>query len=278
MGESGCHDPKAGRDVRAAAMSNITVWILQVLQRQWHNRILTMRTGLAKGLKRRYGMGFKPKLALTAEERFLKSLDFAQKTVFDVGGYVGILTLFFSRAVGDGGQVVTFEPNPANFEELFYNVRLNRLSNVTLLPIALGRESRKMTLMVDRVYPSRGTLAENLQEDFLKRGNARSVQVEVDSLDNQMRLRSLPSPDLVKIDVEGFEKDVLYGMAQTIQAHKPDLFIEIHGVMHKEIAEHLLSAGYSIYHVESGAHIVSSDSPMALGHLFCTGTIRPRSD
>jgi FkbM family methyltransferase len=180
--------------------------------------------------------------------------------------------------VGDSGKVVTFEPNPANFEELFYNVRLNRLTNVTLVPMALGRESRKMTLMIDPVYPSRGTLAKNLQEEFLKRGNARSVEVEVDSLDNQMRLHSLPSPNFVKIDVEGFEKDVLHGMAETIQAHKPDLFIETHGVMHKEIVEHLLSAGYSIYHVESDTNIVSFDSPMVLGHLFCTDTICPRSN
>jgi FkbM family methyltransferase len=237
-----------------------------------------MRTGLAKGLKRRYGLGFKPKFALTAEERFLKNLDYSRKTIFDVGGYVGILTLFFARAVGNSGKVVTFEPNPTNFEELLYNVRLNRLTNVTLVPIALGRESRKMTLMLDPLYPSRGTLAKNLQEECLKRGNARFVEVEVDSLDNQMRLQSLPTPNFIKIDVEGFEEDVLCGMAETIQVHKPDLFIETHGVMHQEIVENLLSAGYSIYHVESDTNVVSSDCPMVLGHLFCTHTICPGSN
>jgi len=66
-------------------------------------------------------------------------LDFKGKTVFDVGGYVGIHTLFFARATGEKGRVVTFEPNPRNYEELVYNVRLNGFDNVTTMQIGLGR-------------------------------------------------------------------------------------------------------------------------------------------
>ncbi|UCF62445.1 MAG: hypothetical protein JSV37_07030, partial [Anaerolineaceae bacterium] len=71
-----------------------------------------IRKGLAKGLYRRFGFGFKLKFKLTDEEKFLLGLDFTGKTVYDIGGYIGIHTLFFARAVGESGTVITFEPNP----------------------------------------------------------------------------------------------------------------------------------------------------------------------
>src|ERR1035441_3118651 len=71
----------------------------------------TSRRGLAKGLKRRGGLGFLPGGPPTAEEDFLRTLDLRGKTVFDVGGFIGLMTIFFaSRAA----HVVTYEPLPAS--------------------------------------------------------------------------------------------------------------------------------------------------------------------
>src|SRR5688572_5752212 len=75
--------------------------------------VYTVRSGVAKGLKRRGGFGFIPR-DISREEAFLAAMDFRGKTVFDIGAYEGIYTLFFARAVGAKGRVVTFEPNPVN--------------------------------------------------------------------------------------------------------------------------------------------------------------------
>jgi len=224
-----------------------------------------MRTGLAKGLKRRYGFGFKPKFSLTAEEKFLMRLDFKGKTVFDVGGYVGIHTLFFARATGEKGRVVTFEPNPRNYEELVYNVRLNGFDNVTTMQIGLGRRYEWVYMVVDPMYPARGTL--NRKERRIRRGRKRAVKVELFPLDSLMEKGILPKPDFIKVDVEGFEMDVLYAMVGTINNYKPGLFIEIHENSEKLIG-FLFSKGYSIYHVESHIEISPQNFSLIRGHIY----------
>src|SRR5512132_3013388 len=75
----------------------------------------TCRRGLMRGLKRRGGLGFVPGGTPTPEEEFLRSLDLKEKTVFDIGGFHGLMTVFFaSRAK----QVITYEPLPRSRQKI----------------------------------------------------------------------------------------------------------------------------------------------------------------
>ncbi len=113
--------------------------VISTLQPLVAQRIYTVRHGLARGLRRRGGLGFVPQLAaLSTEERFLQQLTFDGETVYDVGGYEGIFTLFFARRVGPRGHVVTFEPNPRNFARIVENVRLNGFTHVQVRQVAVG--------------------------------------------------------------------------------------------------------------------------------------------
>jgi FkbM family methyltransferase len=266
-------------------MARAITLILEIAQTLFGDCVFTMRTGLAKGLKRRYGLGFKPKFSPTKEEEFLMRLDLQGKTVFDAGGYVGIYALFFARAVGKTGRVVTFEPNPRNYEELTYNIGLNSFDNITAMQIGLGRRHEQLDLVTDPIYPSRGTIKRGETIAGATGGSSaqmysvresprkpvtRAFKVEVFSLDHLMRTGHLPKPDFVKIDVEGFEMDVLYGMVETIDNYKPDLLIEVHGEISREMIEILASKGYLVYHIESGVEITPDDFlAFEGGHLFC---------
>jgi hypothetical protein len=93
------------------------------------NFAYTSRRGLTTGLKRRGGLGFLPGGKPTAEEEFLLKLDLQDKIVFDVGGFLGLMTLFFaSRA----NHVVTYEPLPESRPHIAQNLALNSFNNVTL--------------------------------------------------------------------------------------------------------------------------------------------------
>lgn len=248
----------------------IFVFILNALGLLCKNSIFTMKSGLAKGMKRRCGFGFKPKSSLNEEEKFLINLKFKGKTVFDVGGYIGIHTLFFAHAVGESGKVITFEPNPKNYEELIYNVRLNDLANVQVMQIGLGRRDEQMSLVMDPISPGRATVEKERKNKMLRAGG-RMVKIEVVSLDNLTKIRKLPKPDFIKIDVEGIEMDVLYGMVDTINNYKPNLFIEIHGAIPRKMIDFLISKNYAISHIESNIKIDFSIFPVIKGgHLFCT--------
>jgi FkbM family methyltransferase len=238
---------------------------LRALERLLGEHEFTIRTGLARGLKRRYGLGFKPRLSLTKEEKFLLGLDFWGRTVFDVGGYVGIYTLFFARAVGKDGMVVVFEPNPRSYEELVYNVGANGFTNVTTMHVGLGSRRERVDLFIDPVYPSRGTVLEEAGVE------AERVAIDLFPLDALIAQEDLPSPDFVKIDVEGLEMEVLRGMAETMDRCGPDLFVEIHGEIPEGMIAMLVSRRYAIFHVERRERVNAHTRPFVPGeHVFCT--------
>ena len=112
------------------------------------NYTYTSRRGLAKGLKRKGGLGFIPGASvLSKEDAFLHNLDLQGKTIYDIGAFEGIFTLFFARSVGDRGNVVTFEANPINYKTILDNLKLNQFEQVNVINIALGNEPGKLNLV-----------------------------------------------------------------------------------------------------------------------------------
>jgi FkbM family methyltransferase len=202
--------------------------------------------GLVKGLKRKGGLGFiRMPLRLTPEERFLMSLELKGKTIYDIGGHIGFLTLFFARSVGNTGKVITFEPNPESCAKLQENVRLNNFVNVEIKGIGLGKKREKRALAVRREEPATGSMEENIQSKILKEKWTKTFQVEIDSLDSQIELNSLPKPDFVKIDVEYFDTIQVISLNPFI----PKLFSRF-SFMHPRWRKDAFAKDYSYDNVE----------------------------
>ena len=142
--------------------------------------------------------------------RALTTLASRDKTFADVGSHVGYYTCRMAKLYR---HVYAFEPNPETRENLQRNISLNNLDNVTVYPYALGdkEEVKKLHMasasstLLDG-YPSWGT-----------------VDVEVKRMDTL-----IDTVDVVKIDVEGYELNVLRGMKRIIDTCKPSLVIEHH--------------------------------------------------
>src|SRR6266852_6696925 len=119
--------------------------------RLFNNLVYTMRHGLAAGMRRKGGLGFLPFNAnRTAESEFLASLLREGKTVYDVGGFEGVLTLFFARSAA---AVITNEPNPRNYRRCVDNVRLNGLTNVRVFNRGLSDRKGSLELVFDPLMP-----------------------------------------------------------------------------------------------------------------------------
>src|SRR5215471_18032929 len=106
--------------------------IIAFLSRQCDGLTYTCRHGLIKGLRRRGGLGFLPGFIAsseTAETRLFQSLTLKDKVVYDVGAFVGLLTLFFARKAK---QVIAYEPNPPSHARAAENIALNGFTNVEL--------------------------------------------------------------------------------------------------------------------------------------------------
>lgn len=234
------------------------------------DRTYTVRRGAAKGLRRKGGFGWVPEVlwGSSHEHRSLRSLRLEGLTVYDVGAFEGVVTLFLSRAVGDSGHVVAFEPNPTNAARLRENVAINGLENVEVREIALAKEPGTATLAFNPREGGYGTLTPAGDRE-------RAIEVSVATLDGLVA-GGLAPPSFMKIDVEGLECDVLEGARATLAEHAPRLMIELHGYADRRAnAERLLGIlsplGYGIEHVETGRRVTPANVDVALeGHLACS--------
>ncbi|HZH91987.1 MAG TPA: FkbM family methyltransferase [Pyrinomonadaceae bacterium] len=254
------------------------------LNRVFKNHVYVSNHGPAKGLKRRGGLSFLPGFVprsteMAREEAFLERLNLTGQTVYDIGGDQGIYTLFFARKVGaQAGRVITFEPNPVSHEQILTNVGLNNFRHVDVRNIGLGDKKGKLTFVFPGSDPGRGTADEKIGAQILQEKGARALEVDINTLDDEIAESNLPPPAFAKIDVEGLEMSVLRGMKRTLLTHRPQLFIEIHGadvesktLNIRQVVAFLLECRYDILHVESGAKITNDNAADAKeGHLYCT--------
>ncbi len=153
------------------------------------------------------------------EKAFLELRPSLGDVVLDVGAHIGSYTLRYSRIVGDEGRVVAFEPEPENRRILRWNIRLNKAENVTVCPEALGNfhgEARLKLSAYAGVHSFVRTSAEIRQT-----GEILVPIIKMDELD-------MDRVNLIKIDVEGYELEVLRGGERMIRRFKPNLQIEVH--------------------------------------------------
>lgn len=137
--------------------------------------------------------------------------------VIDVGANIGAHTLAFSRMVGQGGRVYAFEPQRIVFQTLCANMAINSIENVETFQMAVGAESGS-TLIPEIRYD----LPAN-HGGFRVQAYASGVKTPVVTLDTML---DLPRLRFFKIDVEGMETDVVEGAKETIDRHKPFLYVE----------------------------------------------------
>lgn len=125
----------------------------------------------------------------------------------DVGANIGSYSLL---AAATGARVVSFEPVPATFEALRdnININLNRIgSQVDARNQAVGASVGKLTMIADQ-----DTMNKAVGASYYR---GQTIEVPQTTLDDA--LKQSGAPKLIKIDVEGFETEVLRG-AQAIMA------------------------------------------------------------
>lgn len=196
-------------------------------------------------------------------------------TVIDIGANIGALTLKFAKKVGLPGKVFSFEPSPVNYKRAAKNISLNDFTNITLINQGLGNE--KSTALLYNVNPNnRGML--RILQDGGQFDRFETEEVEIDTLDASMERFSIPRPEFIKIDVEGFEYKVLKGARNTLNRCKPVLFIELDDnnlqeqkSTAKEVVRFLKQMGYQIVNTETKEEI-DENSHVANCHfdILCT--------
>jgi FkbM family methyltransferase len=178
------------------------------------------------------------------EITFLRSVVGRDSIVADVGANQGLYTLCLAR-IAVAGHVYAFEPDPELFRCLENNIRNNRLMNISAIRAAASDQSGILSLAVNAL--NRG---DNRVSKIL--GGASSTrQVQAVTIDEAVINTHL---DVLKIDVQGFEIEVLLGAQETLK-NNPRLTIELEfwpyglrqsGHQPAELLDFLRDAGFRV--------------------------------
>jgi len=147
---------------------------------------------------------------------FCEKLIKPDMTVFDIGANAGFYTLLFSRLIGRGGQVIAFEPDSENMCLLRKHIALNKLENVSVVQSAVSDTAALVGFSL--TGGATGRLEKNS-----------SYLVPTVRLDELLADNNLPSPNVIKMDVEGAEVMVLRGAKDFIEKKTCSWIVALHG-------------------------------------------------
>lgn len=129
--------------------------------------------------------------------------------VIQAGGNAGLYPLLYSKIFN---TVITFEPDANNFHCLTHNVDAD---NVIKYPYAVGDKLSTVGLTTNPNWDTKNTGALRINDT----GNIKQVTIDSFNL----------VPNLIHLDIEGFEGPALLGAEQTIKNHKPLIALETNG-------------------------------------------------
>jgi FkbM family methyltransferase len=173
-------------------------------------------------------------------------------TVVDVGANVGFMSVRAARRLPPGSQVLAIEPHPVRFDCLRHNIEANGLSAVvTCLNCALGAEDGEVT--IHDPHPSLGPHPLDVSTQAL---GGRSYRVLQRSLDGVVDELGLAAVRLVKIDVEGYEPQVLRGMRNLLGADlAPMVAFEARGSDFLAACRRALPEPYALNVLDPGTYL-----------------------
>lgn len=168
---------------------------------------------------------------LDAAITFVKNFNLA----VDIGANVGFFSTRLSKIFN---QVKSFEPASQNFECLEENIKI--FKNIEIYQLGLGDKEEDLNLELPKDNPNCGAFS---FKDFVNSKEEKYIEkikiIKLDSLNL--------NPDFLKIDTQGFEKNVLLGALETIKKSNPVILAEVakKGPT-KELLDMLSPLGYDI--------------------------------
>jgi FkbM family methyltransferase len=173
--------------------------------------------------------------------------------VFDIGANIGALTLPLARMVGVEGKVHAFEPTDYAFDKLRRNLHLNPAieSRVTAIQAKLGRSNGLNS--PGEIYSSwkvGGDEPRHPKHFGIAKSAAGAINL---SLDDYCRTNNISCADVIKLDVDGFESEVIAGGIDTLRRNRPVICMELapyvleeRGSSLEELLSLLSSCGYRL--------------------------------
>jgi FkbM family methyltransferase len=170
-------------------------------------------------------------------------------SIFDIGSNTGVFAVL-AKAYNSNAKVFAFEPQPNIFSVLCKNNIINNY-NIVCENLALSNTKGELPFFnYGNNAFSENSTAGSLNPNWRSK-NQKSINVDVDTLDNYIFNNKIEKIDLMKIDVESTEVEVLLGFKENLKKHNPFIIIEIiNNELGKSIENILERENYKYYNID----------------------------
>lgn len=154
---------------------------------------------------------------LTKEEDTIEWIkNFEDNSIFwDIGANVGVYSLYAKKIVKNI-KVVSFEPSPQNFAILTKNITINKMDNdIIAIPNPLDNENGKISYFIENDFEEAGS-KNSFCDKIENTKNANIFKTVSISIDKMISDKYLPTPNYIKIDVDGNENRIIEGAKNTL--------------------------------------------------------------
>lgn len=191
------------------------------------------------------------------KRRYLEKTINPGRVFYDLGGNVGFYTLLASELVGESGRVIVFEPLPRNLIYIKEHIRINHINNVTIIEATVSDEEGSVRFDEGQ-NPSMGRIS-----------CEGTITVPSVVLDTLYRNQQIPTPDYLKIDIEGGEFLALNGARSILEKIHPMIFLATHGNdVHRDCINLLKSFDYQIMCIDKDLSLEESDELIAYYRVY----------
>ncbi|MCX2492585.1 FkbM family methyltransferase [Pedobacter sp. PF22-3] len=147
-----------------------------------------------------------------------KKSEYPIQTIYDIGAHVGIWTVL-TKSIFPSSKIVCFEPLAQHHVTLKANT--SHLNNINIYPFALGPKTGEATINIANRSDSSSIMdLTTKQAEIFGVTMDRTGSIQIAQLDEFIRKEQIQLPDLMKLDIQGYELEALKGGIACMQACK----------------------------------------------------------
>ncbi len=133
--------------------------------------------------------------------------------IWDVGANRGLYTKLFSKDLDNDGYVYAFEPSKNNL--LFLKENLKEEVNIEIVPYGLNEKNRKVSMY--QGSDQNGATSKIVSNNIINNDKNQLFEIETFSGDYLIEQKGFKAPNFIKIDVEGYEYEVVAGLSNQLK-------------------------------------------------------------
>lgn len=170
--------------------------------------------------------------------KLLHNYSISEPVILDVGANYGFVSLALQNNLSKNSRIYSFEPHPSIVSSFKKSIEKNNIKNIIVENVAVGNKDG----MIDINLYSQSSNILSSEAKVSKKIQIR--QIQLDSYLNEFKI----VPNFIKIDVDGYELEVLMGLKQTLLKFKPILVVETNDNI--EIINFLKDLNYEFFNLD----------------------------